>query len=124
MEKLLLVDGGPIERGGQYDIEIKKANGGMKKSVLSRLPNFIACMPCCLRRKTRVNTIPSMRTSISAPKYFAIRILRDFVYLAFARVTDRFGLSWLWRTPDLASQSASGKTSPRSGNNGAKSDGL
>src|SRR5262249_26740161 len=77
----------------------------MKKSVLSILPNFIACMPCCLRRKTRVNTIPSMRTSVSAPKFFAIRILRDFGYLLGDRSVPSRGF---WRTPDLSSQSACG----------------
>src|SRR5215831_15991816 len=77
----------------------------MKKSVLSILPNFIACMPCCLRRKTRVNTIPSMRTSVSAPKFFAIRILRDFGYLLGDRSVPSRGF---WRTPDLSSESACG----------------
>src|SRR5262249_41289114 len=35
-------------------------------------PNFIALIPCRLSRKTRLKTIASNRTIVSAPRYFGI----------------------------------------------------
>jgi hypothetical protein len=39
-------------------------------------PNFIALIPCRLSRKTRLKTIASNRTIVSAPRYFGIGNVR------------------------------------------------
>jgi hypothetical protein len=74
MEKLALADVRPIESRSEQDIEIKKAKGGIRKSVLSMVPNFIALIPWRLNKKTRVKTIASKRTIVSAPRYFGIEV--------------------------------------------------
>jgi hypothetical protein len=86
MEKLVRRHSRPVEGRGEQDIEIEQANGGIKKSVLSILPNFIAFMPCLLRTEIRVNTIPSNTTIVSAPRYFGIKILHFFTQTFIVRL--------------------------------------
>src|SRR5580700_8200295 len=61
------------------------ANGGIRKSFLSILPNFTAFIPLLLISKTRTHTIPSSSTIVSAPKYLCIRVC----YRIRSQVRDR-----------------------------------
>src|SRR5262249_62018493 len=80
-----------------------RANGGIKKSELSMLPNFIALMPCLRRTEIRVNTTPSNRTIVSAPRYFGIKILQVCAllsgYLALAQTRRLCGGRWNRKSP-------------------------
>jgi hypothetical protein len=85
MEEFLLAYGREIECMGKHEIEIEKGKGGIKKSDLSILPNCTAAIPCLLISKTRVNTIPSVSTIVSAAKYLGIRISTPNQFVRFAR---------------------------------------
>jgi len=72
LEKLVRRHGRPVKCRGEQDIEIEQGKWRDQEIGLVYVPNFIALMPCLRRTEIRVNTIPSNKTIVSAPRYFGI----------------------------------------------------
>jgi len=58
----------------QTRIKIEKGEREYQKSVLSILPKCIALVPVLFIQTTRVKTIPSKSTNVSAARYLCIRL--------------------------------------------------
>src|SRR5262249_21552064 len=66
----------------------KRANGRIKKSALSILPTCTALVPVLLIRITRVNTIPSRSTIVSAARYPCMGLVSERAARVCNRVVD------------------------------------